>query len=534
MKFFYVGALCYFLILGCDFSDIVFPEEVVPRPEITDIQFKKKSLFFRWNTKKISEEIMAYKVTYGFEDNDNSAKTLIVGESAQDVGYTIDGLKSGVEYFVTVSAVYVDFESVPSYKKMGITGKPNPPSNFTVTKGSSHWFLDVAWEKNPYNDDFEDLEYELHYWDTARPVATKKIKRRARSTGEVRYGIEDVFAPTKEYEFELVVKSNTLSSNATSAVVAVSIEDTFLNEPSGSFGEGIYSPSKTPSASIVGMAFDFDNALYALYENVELQKITNLQPKRIVFNNSINGNERSTLSGGVENASFFNNSNGIAVDSQGRIYVAVTDDDRIKTIDSSGNVGELHASFPQVSGAGGCSTISRPHNPVVDAQDNLYFFDLCSTSNRIIKMEFKAFSGMTVMAQFPRVGATPTTTDNFLAVDDTGVIYAVGSGFAYARVVQPDGTSDMLKQSDGLPFNFFGNVKGIAVDKKRNLYVLGEFNRDNAIHMNAIHMIDAQKNVHRITSGRGLKNMHLDAHGNLVVSTFTRAKKLTMKLEHVR
>lgn len=92
--------------------------------------------------------------------------------------------------------------------------------------------------------------------------------------------------------------------------------------------------------------------------------------------------------GGPNGTAEFDEPSGVAVDTSGNVYVADTENNRIRRIDASGNVTTVAGSgdvgwLIGTGGPGGTAEFSQPHSVVVDASGNV---DVADSSNNMIRV----------------------------------------------------------------------------------------------------------------------------------------------------
>jgi sugar lactone lactonase YvrE len=210
-------------------------------------------------------------------------------------------------------------------------------------------------------------------------------------------------------------------------------------------------------ASPTGVAVDGSGNVYvADQDNNRIRKI------------DVGGNVSTLAGSGTEGyansqgtAARFASPRGVAVDGSGNVYVADTRNNRIRKIDSGGNVTTLAGSGTEgnADGQGTGASFYYPSGVAVDGSGNVYV----TTSNRIRKID---------------VGGNVTT----LAGSATGGGFADGQGTA-AR---------------------FGYLNGVAVDGNGNVYVADTSNYK-------IRKIDVGGNVTTL-AGSGIQS-YVDGHG---------------------
>lgn len=179
---------------------------------------------------------------------------------------------------------------------------------------------------------------------------------------------------------------------------------------------------------------------------------------------------------------------GIAVDMQGNVYVADSNNHKIRLITPSGNVTTL------AGGMGGfmngdpltAAQFDSPGGVALDAQGNMYVAD--TGNNRIRNQPFSNFIG--TLAGNTDSGTTDGAGNiaqffapNALAIDIEGNVYVADTGNSRIRKITPNGEVITLAGStgagdvDGTGVNArFQFPFGIAVDVERNIYVADTFN----------------------------------------------------------
>lgn len=132
-----------------------------------------------------------------------------------------------------------------------------------------------------------------------------------------------------------------------------------------------------------GVAVDKSGNLYIAQPN--LNRIAKLTPSGTL--STLAGNGSRGFPNGVGVAAYFNNPNGVAVDTLGNVYVADTDNGQLRRIDASGVV----STFTGSGNRGYFETanifhqfMSYPFSLAVDANGNIYLAD--TSENRVLKL----------------------------------------------------------------------------------------------------------------------------------------------------
>lgn len=251
------------------------------------------------------------------------------------------------------------------------------------------------------------------------------------------------------------------------------------NPPTGSDGSGSLARFSRPA----GVAVDNSGNIYVTDTDDEtIRKVT---PGGIV----------STLAGsvgqagrtdGVASAALFDNPQGIAVDSEGNVYVADTGNNTIRKISPGGLVTTLAGTPGEIGyadGVGSAAGFQQPTGIAVDKTGTLYVADTINSKIRKIS----PIGAVTTLA-----GGGPPYSDGTgtaagfdnpqgVAVDSRGNVY-VADTFGYTiRKITPTGVVSTLAGSSGAfglgSADGIGNAaqfyfpEGVAVDGAGNLYV---------------------------------------------------------------
>jgi sugar lactone lactonase YvrE len=180
---------------------------------------------------------------------------------------------------------------------------------------------------------------------------------------------------------------------------------------------------------------------------------------------------------------------GVAVDGQGNVYVADTDNQRIRKIAPDGTVTTLAgSSYGYADGPGASALFAYPEGVAVDAQGNVYVADANNYRVRKILPD----GTVTTLAGAPS-GASPPWGDvdgqgsdarfgymEGIAVDALGDVYVADSGNNSIRKILPDGTvstiagpmdsswGDVDGQGAAARFNW---PEGLVVDAQGDVFV---------------------------------------------------------------
>ena len=232
-----------------------------------------------------------------------------------------------------------------------------------------------------------------------------------------------------------------------------------------------------------GLAIDSSNNLYVgdTGNNI-IRKIT---PSGAV----------STLAGSAGNAGSANGTGnmarfdfpfGIAVDTNGNMYVAEGSNEDIRKITPAGVVTTfvgLAGSYGTADGTGSAARFNWPSALAIDANGNLFVAD---NQNSTVRKVTPA-GVVTTIAGFPGSGGAADGTGNVarfynpngLAVDAAGNIYVADTGNSAIRKVTQAGVVTTLAGLSGSPGSAdgigsvvrFNSPTGVAVDNSGNLYI---------------------------------------------------------------
>jgi sugar lactone lactonase YvrE len=188
-------------------------------------------------------------------------------------------------------------------------------------------------------------------------------------------------------------------------------------------------------------------------------------------------------------AASFSNPSGVAVDSSGNVYVADSDNQRIRKITPNGAVTTLAGSHNggYADGIGTAAKFSVSQEVAVDSSGNVYVAD--TYNHRIRKITPNgmvttlAGSGNEAYADGNGTAAS-FTYPRGVAVDSSGNVYVADSYNQRIRKITPNGTVTTLAGSgntgyaDGMgTAASFNSPNGVAVDSSGNVYVADSYNQ---------------------------------------------------------
>jgi sugar lactone lactonase YvrE len=173
-------------------------------------------------------------------------------------------------------------------------------------------------------------------------------------------------------------------------------------------------------------------------------------------------------SDGTGSLASFNNPQGIAIDTDGAIYVADTDNNKIRKITQSGIVSTFagNGTIGLVNGIGSIAKFNKPQRLAIDASHNIYVSD---TGNNKIRRITSNQNVTTFASLLNPVG---------ISVDNTGNIFSVTNTYNKVYKITSTGTVTTFAGSGSLGFQdgngisaSFWNPTAIAIDNTNTFYV---------------------------------------------------------------
>jgi sugar lactone lactonase YvrE len=194
---------------------------------------------------------------------------------------------------------------------------------------------------------------------------------------------------------------------------------------------------------------------------------------------------------GTGTAATFFGAGAVAVDASGNLYVADTRNHKIRKVTPDGTVGTLAGSGLSgfADGTGSAASFNSPNGIAVDSSGNVYVAD--TNNHRIRKITPAGVVSTFAGSGSPGFAEGTGTAARFnspwgIAIDDSGTLYVADSSNNRIRTISPAAEVGTLAEAgDGTSFNY---PYGIAVDTAGNVYVADGFTHK-------ISMIDYNGNV---------------------------------------
>ncbi|MDD2699058.1 MAG: BspA family leucine-rich repeat surface protein, partial [Arcobacteraceae bacterium] len=256
---------------------------------------------------------------------------------------------------------------------------------------------------------------------------------------------------------------------------------TFAGDGTAGSTDGIGATAQFNSPS--GVAVDSSgNVFVADYINHKIRKIT---PDGNV--STFAGSGTDGFADGTGTAAQFNYPYGVAVDSNGNVYVADVYNNKIRKITPDGNVSTFAGSGTDGFADGSSTTaqFNHPRGVAVDSNGNVYVADVYNNKIRKITPDgnVSTLAGSTSGFADGTGTAAKFNFPSGVAVDSNGNVYVADVDNNKIRKITPDGNVSTLAGStsgfaDGTgtaaKFNY---PSGVAVDSNGNVFIADTNNR---------------------------------------------------------
>ena len=194
------------------------------------------------------------------------------------------------------------------------------------------------------------------------------------------------------------------------------------------------------------------------------------------------GYGRSGSDDGIGSQAGFNRPSGVAVDANGNVYVADTNNYKIRKITSSFVVTTLagSGSMGTADGIGAAASFSSPYGIAVDVNGNVFVSDYGSNKIRKITSSgvVTTLAGSGSNSSADGIGAAASFSSPLsVAVDSNGNVYVADYGSSKIRKVTSSGVvttlaGSVVGNSDGTGSSAsFNWPSGVAVDSNGNVFV---------------------------------------------------------------
>src|SRR5208337_173469 len=221
-----------------------------------------------------------------------------------------------------------------------------------------------------------------------------------------------------------------------------------------------------------GVAVDASGNLYIA--DTDNNRIRKISPNGIIPTVAGNGIAGFSGDGGPASQAQLNHPEGVAVDAQGNLYIADTGNNRIRKISPNGIIttvaGNGIAGFGGDHGPASQAQLNHPEGVAVDASGNLYIAD--TDNDRIREVRNGVIVTIAGDAGFSGDGGPASQAQlnhpEGVAVDASGNLYIADTGNNRIRKISPKGIITTVA-GNGMPA-ILNAPTGIALDASGNLF----------------------------------------------------------------
>lgn len=199
--------------------------------------------------------------------------------------------------------------------------------------------------------------------------------------------------------------------------------------------------------------------------------------------------------GGAATSAMLNSPNGVAVDSSGNVYIADTSNNCIRMVDGSGKITTVAGNATAgsgFSGDGGQATKAQLYYPAdiaTDSSGNLYIAD--TDNNRVRKVDTSgiittvAGGGTSGLGDGGAATSAQLYTPEAIAVSSSGILYIADANNHRIRKVDTSGIISTVVGTGTAGFSGDGSIataaelhdpQGVALDPSGNLFIADSWN----------------------------------------------------------
>jgi sugar lactone lactonase YvrE len=242
------------------------------------------------------------------------------------------------------------------------------------------------------------------------------------------------------------------------------------------FPTGSLSAVNAPLGHIQSVAVDANGNLYIA--DIDGNTVTQVTPGGVLTVVAGNGSAGYSGDNGPAVSARLNQPNGVAVDTAGNLYIADTNNQRIRKVTPAGVISTLagsgSAGYSGDNGPATSAKIWKPMGVAVDGSGNLYIADAGNNRIRMVTPvgTISTLAG-TGSANYsgdggPAISAT-LHSPGAVAVDGNGNLYIADTTNNRIRKVTPNGTINTVV-GDGSSAELY-QPQGVAVDSAGDLYI---------------------------------------------------------------